>query len=201
MVNHNNTINLNGTNIKISKTTLSDLLKMRKNKEEFLTIDELFDYIKQNRAKFFFEVKTSSPFLVRSIAEKIKEYNLWEKIEIIGFSFIIKNALKAQLEYPKLQVGQILHFPLSSYIRMPRKSYSVFLGWLDGTPGSQRLFKTLISSNSLFKLRKRLEKKGFKVMGGVINNDKGLKLFKEAGINDIVTDRVSETVKFFKSED
>jgi hypothetical protein len=38
------------------------------------------------------------------------------------------------------------------------------------------------------------------VIGGVINNEKGFHLFKQAGITDIVTDRVAEAVSYFKSK-
>jgi glycerophosphoryl diester phosphodiesterase len=75
----------------------------------------------------------------------------------------------------------------------------VLLGWLDGIKGSQTLFRTLISPKRLTRIKKSFEKKGFNVIGGVINNEKGFHLFKQAGITDIVTDRVAEAVCYFKS--
>ncbi|MBI4089714.1 MAG: hypothetical protein HY424_03355 [Candidatus Levybacteria bacterium] len=199
IVNHSNRIQVNDKKIKISKSTLTDLKKICKSSgHELLVLDDLFDYIKQRQAQFFLEVKTSAPSLVESIAQKIKEENLWEQVHIIGWSLFVKNALRAQSRHPKLQVGQFLHLPPYSYIRRPKKSYCVFLGWLDGIPGSQTLFRTLISPKRLAKLKSFLEKHGFNVMGGVINNNSGLELFKQAGITDIVTDRVAETVKYFK---
>ena len=119
-------------------------------------------------------------------------------MHVVGFSFVLKNALRAQSSYPKLKVNQFLRFPRYSYIKKPQKSYGVFLGWLDGIPGSQTFFRT-ISGRRLFKLRTFFEKNGFNVMGVVINNDEGLRLFSEAGIKDIVTDRISEAVSYFKS--
>lgn len=198
VVNHNNKLRLNGVNVKISDTKFSDLLDLRKHAaEELLTFDELFDYIKISRCEFFLEVKTSSPYLIEAIAKKTKEKKLWSQIHVVGFSFVIKNALRAQSYYPKLKVDQFLRFPRYSYIKKPQKSYGVFLGWLDGIPGSQTFFRA-ISGRRLYKLKTFFEKNGFNVMGGVINNDKGLRLFSEAGINDIVTDRISEAVDYFK---
>lgn len=199
LVYHNKHLIIDNQKVKISKYTISDLKKICKSKgHELLALDDLFEYVKQKQAQFFLELKTSSPTLVESIAKKIKEKNLWEQVHVTGFSFFVKNALAAQSKHPKLQVGQFLHLPTYSYIRRPRKSYCVFLGWLDGIPGSQTLFRTLISPNRLIRLKNFLEKNGFNVMGGVINNDSGLELFRQAGITDIVTDRVAETVNYFR---
>ena len=199
VVNHNRHILINNQKIKISKYSISDLKKICRNEgHELLALDDLFDYVKQKQAEFFLEVKTSSPTLIESITKKIKEKNISDQINITGWSFLVRNALRAQSAHPKLQVGQFLHLPTYSYIRKPKKSYCVFLGWLDGIRGSQTLFRTLISPTRLIKLKDFFEKNGFNVMGGVINNDSGLDLFRQAGITDIVTDRISETVNYFK---
>jgi glycerophosphoryl diester phosphodiesterase len=200
IVNHNGHILIKGKKVKISKHTLAEIEKLCKaSKQKVLTLDGLFKYIKKTRVQFFLEIKSSSPALVEDIAENIKKNNLWKKVHIIGFSFVVKNALKIQSRYPKLRVGQLLlvsHY--SSITRRQKKSYSVLLGWLDGIKGSQAIFRTLMSSKRLAKVKKSFEKKGFRVIGGVINNEKGFKLFREAGITDIVTDRVTEAVSFFK---
>lgn len=201
VVYHNKHILIDNQKIKISKHSISDLKKICRNEgHELLALNDLFEYVKQKQAQFFLELKTSSPTLVESIAKKIKEKNLWEQVHVTGFSFFVKNALRAQSAHPKLQVGQFLHLPTYSYIRKPKKSYCVFLGWLDGVPGSQTLFRTLISPDRLTKLKNFLKKQGFNVMGGVINNDSGLELFAQAGITDIVTDRVAETVSYFRQK-
>lgn len=203
IVHHNSHIKLFDKKVKISKHTISELKEICKySGHELLLVDDLFDYAKQSQAEFFLEVKTSSPTLIESITKKIKEKNLWDQANVMGWSFFVKNALKAQSQHPKLQVGQFLHLPAYPYIRMrkPKKSYCVFLGWLDGIPGSQRLFRTLISQDRLVRLKKFLESQGFNVKAGVINSDSGLDLFRKAGITDIVTDRVSETVEYFKQK-
>ena len=201
VVYHNKHILIGNQKVKISKYTISDLKKICRNEgHELLALDDLFEYVKQKQAQFFLEVKTSSPTLIESITRKIKEKNLWDQINITGWSFLVKNALRAQSQHPKLQVGQFLHLPTYSYIRKPKKSYCVFLGWLDGIPGSQALFRALVSPDRLTKLKNFLEKQGFNVMGGVINNDSGLDLFRQAGITGIVTDRGSENVYYFKTQ-
>ncbi len=201
VVNHNRHLLIDDKKIRISKHSILELKDICKSSgHELLALDDLFDYVKQKQAEFFLEVKTSSPTLIESITKKIKEKNLWDQINITGWSFLVKNALVAQSQHPKLQVGQFLHLPTYSYIRKPKKSYCVFLGWLDGIPGSQTLFKTLISPDRLTRLKNFLEKQGFNVIGGVINNDSGLNLFAQAGITDIVTDRISETVNYFKQK-
>lgn len=202
VVNHGNTIITADKKYKISKHTLIQLKAICNNTgHELLVLEDLFEYVKQKHAEFFLELKSSSPALVEAIAQKIKEENLWEKVHITGWSFLVRNALAAQSKHPKLQVGQFLHLPPAySYMRKPKKSYCVFLGWLDGLPGSQRLFRSLISPQRLVRLKKFLESQGFNVKAGVINNDKGLDLFTQAGITDVVTDRVAETVSYFRQK-
>ena len=200
IVNHDKHIKLNGSRIKISKTPLKDLIKPR-HEEKPLTIDDLFEYIRQKQVPFFLEVKNRSPMLVEAIAQKIKDKKLWDRVHIMGFSIFIKNALRAQERYEKLRVLPIITNPFYSYIRKPKKSYGVFVGWIDEWYGSGLLFRKLISTNRLIKLKSFYEKKGFKVMAGVINKDEGFKYFKQAGIVDIVTDNVKEAVDYFKSRD
>jgi len=163
--------------------------------QNLLTLDNLFNYIKKKKMPFFVEVKSSSPILVQKIIEKIGKDNLWELVHIIGFSFFIKTALKFQNQYPKLRVVPFVNFPLYSFIKPPARSYGVFLGWIDEWRGSQFLFQKLIPQTRLNKLVKLYQNNGFKVMAGVINNKKGLKYFKNAGITDIVTDEISLAVK------
>lgn len=203
IINHNKYFLIDNQKIKISNSPFRELKEICKfSGHELLDLDSLFEYIKQKDAEFFLELKNSSLHLVESITRKINEENLWKQVHIMGFSFVVKNALRAQSQHPKLQVGQFLHLPAYPYIRIrkPRKSYCVFLGWIDEIPGSQRFFRTLVSPSRLVKLKNFLEKNGFNVKGGVINNDSGLELFKQAGIKDIVTDRVSETVNYFKKD-
>lgn len=201
VVNHNKHIIINDKKIRIFKHSLSELENMCQSfGHELLTLDNLFEYIKQKQTQFFLELKSPSASLTRSVIKKIKEGKLWQQVHVMGFPSFVKNALLAQSQYPKLQVGQLLRFPPYAYIKKPKKSYSVFLGWLDGLHGSQTLFKTLLSPKRLTKLRKYFEKNGFKVMAGVINNKEGLTLFREAGITDIVTDKVPEAVDYFKQK-
>ncbi len=165
--------------------------------KDLLTINDLFNYINQKRVPFFLEVKNRSPILVEEIAKRIKDRKLWSQVHIMGFSIFIKNALRAQAKYEKLRVLPIINFPLYSYIKKPKKSYGVFVGWIDEWYGSGLLFRKLISTNRLKKLKSFYEKKGFKVMAGVINNNKGFNYFRQAGIVDIVTDNIKEAVMYF----
>lgn len=203
IVYHNRHLDFNNQKYKISKLTLKESKDIfQYSGQKLLELDQLFEYIREKDAQFFLELKTSSPILVESIIDKVSDMNLWKKVNVIGiFPFLAKNALRAQAKYPKLQVGQFLYVPIYhylKYLRKPKKSYSIFLGWHDEIRGSQTLFKTLVSPKRLAGLKNMLEKLGFNVKAGVINNDSGLDLFRQAGITDIVTDKVSETVDYFK---
>jgi len=155
-----------------------------------LSLSDLFDYIKYKKKPFFLELKSSSPKLVKQVSEKIKKENLWDLVHLIGFSIYIKTALSFQAKYPKLRVIPFLNLPILSFIKPPKKSYGVFLGWIDEWKWSQRVFQGMLPQERLSKLKKLYERNGFKVMAGVINNGKGLNYFKDAGITDIVTDEI-----------
>lgn len=173
--------------------------KIYKFDNQDLLAPELFQFIKQKNSPFFIELKDPSMHLVEKLTEEIKQENLWDLVHLIGFSVFIKSALKAQESYPKLKVMPFLNFPLLSFIIPPKKSYGVFLGWIDQWRGSQFAFRKIVSQERLKKLKKLYEKNGFKVMAGVINNERGLKYFKEAGITDIVTDEIELVSKILKS--
>src|SRR3989344_5994905 len=91
--------------------------------QNLLTLDILFSYIKKEKLPFFIEAKNSSPILVQKIIKKIEKESLWNLVHIIGFSTVIKSALKAQKKYPKLRVMPFINFPLYSFIKLPEKSY------------------------------------------------------------------------------
>lgn len=170
-----------------------------KSRDGFLTIDELFDYIKiRKNISFFLEVKSKSSFLAQQVAKEIKRNNLWHRVYVLGFFVFIKASLLAQKNYPKLRVVQIINIPLFSYIKIPTKSYGVFIGWIDEWTGSQWLFRKLMSIKALTKLRKFYEKNGFKVMAGIINNKSGLEYFNKAGIKDIVTNNIAQAKEMLK---
>ena len=172
--------------------------KVSETYKELLTLPELFLYIKKKKVPFFIEVKSSSPILVQKIIDKIERENLWDLVHVIGFSTVIKSALRAQNKYPKLRVMPFVNFPLFSFVKPPQKSYGVFLGWIDEWRGSQFLFRKLIPQQRLEKLVKLYKKNGFKVMAGGIKNEKSLRYFKNAGITDIVTDEIELSSKILK---
>lgn len=200
VVHHDNKILLKDKKLLISKTLLIDLVKINfyQKDENIITLEELFNFIEINKVPFFLEVKSSSQLLAESIIEKIEEKNLWARVHIVGFSFFIKTAVTLQKIYPKLKVLQLVGIPLYSYIKIPKSSYGVMLGWFDDWHGSEWLFKKAISVNRLIKLREFYERNGFKVMAGVINKESGFKYFKDAGITDIVTDNVLGAINYFK---
>lgn len=168
--------------------------KIYKFDDQDLSLSQLFQFIRNKKVPFFIELKDPSMILVKIIADKIKQENLWDLVHLIGFSIFIKSALKAQENYPKLKVMPFLNFPLLSFIKPPQKSYGVFLGWIDQWPWSQFAFQKMISQERLRKLKKIYEKNGIKVMAGVVNNEKGLRYFREAGVTDIVTDEIELAV-------
>jgi glycerophosphoryl diester phosphodiesterase len=199
IVNHNRRLSIANKKILVHRYSLSQLKDMCKSSgQKIMTLDDLFEYAKQKQTQFFLELKNSSPILTESVIKKIKEGNLWQQIHVVGFPFRIKNALQAQSQYSKLQLGQLLYFPTRSYIERMKKSYCVFLGWLDEIPGNQALFQALLSPKKLLKVKNFLEQKGFNVKGGIVNNKKGLDFFRDVGITDIVTDKVSKMIEYSK---
>lgn len=160
------------------------------NDKDILKLSQLLKFVKSKKKPFFIELKSNSPILVEKISDAVSEQNLWDFVHIIGFSVMIRSALSAQKNYPKLKVLPFLNFPVFSLIKMPKKSYGVFLGWIDQWRGSEFAFHKMISAKRLKRLKEKFDKNGYKVMAGVINDEKGLRFFKEAGITDIVTDEI-----------
>lgn len=195
---HNDKIEAFGKTFRASKTLESALHELfGKGNDRLLTIDELFDYIEARNAPFFLDIKKGSSLLIKILVHKIKERNLWPKVHIIGFSFLIRSALKAQLEYPKLRVMRFINVPLYSPIKKPVRSYGVFLGWLDSIGGSRRFFRLLNSSKHLVNVKRYYEKHNMKVMAGVINDTDGFRLFKKVGVSAVVTDNLKEATHYF----
>lgn len=174
--------------------------KIYKFDDQDLTLAQLFEFVKQERVPFFIELKDPSMLLVEKLAEAIGRENLWDLVHLIGFSVMIKSAISAQKNYPKLKVIPFLNLPILSFIKPPQKSYGVFLGWIDEWKWSQKIFRTLLPEKRLRRLIGLYEKNGFRVMAGVINNEDGLTFFKNAGVTDIVTDEIKLAAKIINSK-
>lgn len=156
---------------------------------------DLFDYIQSENIPAYLELKSNSEELFSKVVLEIEKRNLWETVHLIGFFNNIGAALRGQARYPKLKVCQLLLLPALSRLVPPKKSYAVFVGWLDAIAGSERLFRTFISQGGLARLKQFYERKGFRVYGGVLNHEDGMRYFHEAGIDDIFTDEVELAVR------
>lgn len=199
VVSHDSSIQLpSGGMIQVAESPLDLLTQGEAPNGKPTPTSELFNFIGQVDASFFIELKVPSHELVRQIANKIKDGRLWERVYLIGFSKAIAPALEAQREYERLRVIPFVNLPLA-FIRPVSPSHGIFVGWLDDLRGSQTFFRTLISADRLQRLRERYEAMGFSVMAGVINKPEGVKYFKDAGINDVITDEIVQTKRILES--
>ncbi|MBI2050227.1 MAG: glycerophosphodiester phosphodiesterase [Parcubacteria group bacterium] len=170
-----------------------------KSSQGLITLDDLFAYIAHKEpAPFFLELKDSSAELLAHVARRISSLDVWERVHLIGFAYNLKTAIRAQADFPKLKVDQILSLPAWSYVRKPRPSHAVYIGWLDGIPGSEPLFRRMVPLRRLAALKERFQNQGFKVYGGVLNREDGIRYFQNAGISDIFTDEVVTAVQCLK---
>jgi len=193
VISHDDAVEFGGKKVVISKTKKSGL-------EGFFGIDELFEFIRQKDAKFFLELKSSSPDLLEQAVKRIAKFNLWDKVSLIGFGKNISTAILAQKYSSKLMVDQIIMMPFLNMIKKPPKSRSVFFGWLDGIKYSEEIFKYLISQNNVARLKNFYESLGYNVSCGVLNREDGIRYFYNAGICDIFTDEVELAISITCAE-
>ncbi len=170
-----------------------------KSSRGIITLDELFEYIAQKQdAPFFLELKHPAPELLGAVIKYIGRLDAWERVHVIGFANNLKTAVRAQKDFPRARVDQILKLPSWSYVRTPVPSHAVYIGWLDAVPYSEPLFRSLVPQERLRKLKERFQNQGFKVYAGVLNREDGIRYFHNAGISDIVTDEVVTAVTCLK---
>ncbi|MSQ41169.1 MAG: hypothetical protein EXR55_05885 [Dehalococcoidia bacterium] len=201
VVHHDNGIRLAGKRLAISRTPLQELLRLRGEGPEILpTLEELFCFIREQNVPAFIEVKNSSSILAEAIIQRIALDDLWTQVHIIGFSVFVRRALGLQKNYPQLRVIPLMNLPMFSYVRLPARSYGVFVGWIDGMVGTERLFRLTIAPSRLVSLREYYEEHGFQVFAGVINRPADLKLFRDAGFSHVVTDDIPTATQHFQTQ-
>ncbi len=201
VISHDDGILLAGKRMAISRTSLPDLLHLRSESSGTLsTLAELFSFIQEKHVPCFIEVKSTSNDLAEAIVQAIARSDLWTYAHIIGFSIFMGSALNLQKKYPLLRVVPFMNLPMFSYVKMPARSYGVFVGWIDGMVGSEHLFKLMVSPSRLASLREGYEGRGFQVFAGVINRPADLKLFKESGFSRVVTDNIPTAAQHFQAE-
>lgn len=163
---------------------------------EVLGLDGLFDFISQVPAPFFLEVKDRSPRMAGAVIEHIRRADLWSRVHVVGFPVLINAALRARAEHPRLQVWRILLVPALATTRLSLDGSGVLLGWQDSVPLTETLFRATLSAERLASLHHRLQRRGLGVVAGVINRADGFDHFRQAGIEDVVTDDVPQAVAY-----
>jgi len=198
---HSDRINCSSGGImRVGKITTDAFLRERGDgAERILTLPELFGYIENRKDPFFIELKESNPALADSVVRFIAERDAWEQVHVIGFNRRIRRALALQRDHPRLRVAQLFVFPPLSSFCKPVESWGAFTGWLEAKPLTEPIFRMLYSASRLTKLRERYDRMGFRVMGGVANDEMGIRLFLDAGINDIFTDEVPLAAHIIRS--
>ncbi|MSP79085.1 MAG: glycerophosphodiester phosphodiesterase [Dehalococcoidia bacterium] len=199
VIHHDDRVMLSGKRHSISRTPLATLLDARgPGPERLLTLDEVLDFAGHKKVPVFLETKSASEAMVYAVGDALERRRSWDQAYVTGFSIYIRTAVRMQDQFPDMRVVQFLELPLMARtIRMPRSSYGVSLGWIEGMVGSGILFNATVTHGSLASLRQRLEDHGFKVFGGILNNRWALEKFTSAGITDIMTDNVRGVAAFF----
>ena len=166
---------------------------------EVLRLDRLFEFISEVSAPFYLEVKDQSPRMASAVVEHIRRGDLWSRVHLVGFPVLINAALRAREEHPRLQVWRILLAPALAATRLSLDGSGVLLGWQDSVPFSERLFRATLSAQRLAGLQRRLQHRGLGVVAGVITRAEGFDHFRQAGIQDFVTDDVRASVEHLAS--
>lgn len=200
VISHYDRTRVNGTGARVSKSTWLDLKERRGDKERsIINLEELFEFLDEERCFAFLEVKNKDLILARAIAESVARHNLWDKVHLTTLPFYLNGALTAQKEFPRLKIIKSFIFPIFNLSQIKPNFYGVQFNWLDDV-FSRNIFKLYFQKERLRKLNDSLVGRGFKTFVTVINSVEDFYYFQSAGIVNIFTDQIEEASRFAITE-
>jgi glycerophosphoryl diester phosphodiesterase len=198
-----------GSTIPLRALNWSDIKKMKvlDSNQPVAHLDEVLDFVQETGLRCVIEPKESSKRLIPTVVERIREFELVDKVGFVTFYawlelpmiYLRKNLLRqAKHLKPEIQTSVIIVNPFADFLKLAESINAdrVIIGW--SGVNQFRLYNTF--SHSLRRKVRRLKAAGISVEGGFVRTRGDVRWLLKHQIGGLWADDIPKIRRFVEEE-
>ena len=106
-------------------------LKVLNSAEPVAHLDEMLSFVQATKLPCFIEPKQSSEALIAIVIDRVRRFNLLDKVSLLTFSSHRELLLKAKKCEPKMQTSAIIINPMANFLEIAKtvSAERIIIGW------------------------------------------------------------------------
>jgi glycerophosphoryl diester phosphodiesterase len=154
-------------------------------------LDQMLTFVEETGLPCFVEPKSSSEKLTSIVVNRIRQFNLEDKIGVLTFYMHRQILTQVKRIAPNLKTSAIIINPMANYLRAAKaiSADRLIIGW--SGLNHFALYNSLM--RSLSRKVRQLQAEGVTVEGGFVQNRRDVEWSLKNGIRRLWTDDVPET--------
>ena len=154
-------------------------------------LDQMLTFVEETGLPCFVEPKSSSEKLTSIVVDRIRQFNLEDKIGVLTFYMHRQILTRVKRIAPNLKTSAIIINPMANYLRVAKaiSADRLIIGW--SGLNHFALYNSLM--RSLPRKVRQLQAEGVTVEGGFVQNRRDVEWSLKNGIRRLWTDDVPET--------
>lgn len=188
-----------GCAVPLSELDWTDVqnLNVLDSKQPVAHLDQMLTFVEETGLPCFVEPKSSSEKLTSIVVDRIRQFDLEDKIGVLTFYMHRQILTQVKQIAPNLKTSAIIINPMANYLRAAKaiSADRLIIGW--SGLNHFALYNSLI--RSLPRKVRQLQAEGVTVEGGFVQNRRDVEWSLKNGIRRLWTDDVPETRAFVQS--
>lgn len=188
-----------GCAVPLSELTWADVqnLHVLDSQQPVAHLDQMLTFVEETGLPCFVEPKSSSEKLTSIVVDRIRQFDLEDKIGVLTFYMHRQILTQVKQIAPNLKTSAIIINPMANYLRAAKaiSADRLIIGW--SGLNHFALYNSLM--RSLPRKVRQLQAEGVTVEGGFVQNRRDVEWSLKNGIRRLWTDDVPETRAFVQS--
>ena len=182
-----------GCAVPLSELTWADVqnLNVLDSQQPVAHLDQMLTFVEETGLPCFVEPKSSSEKLTSIVVDRIRQFDLEDKIGVLTFYMHRQILTQVKRIAPNLKTSAIIINPMANYLRAAKaiSADRLIIGW--SGLNHFALYNSLM--RSLPRKVRQLQAEGVTVEGGFVQNRRDVEWSLKNGIRRLWTDDVPET--------
>lgn len=157
-------------------------------------LDQMLSFVEETGLPCFLEPKSGSERLISLVAERIRRFNLEEKVSVLTFHLHREILIQVKRIAPNIKTSAIIINPMANFLRAAKAigADRIIIGW--SGLNHFAIYNSLV--RSLPRKVRKLKAAGVSIEGGFVRNRRDVEWSLRNGIRRLWTDDIPETRAF-----
>ncbi len=188
-----------GCTVPLSELDWADVqeLNVLDSEQPVAHLDQMLTFVEETGLPCFVEPKSSSEKLTSIVVDRIRQFNLEDKIGVLTFYMHRQILTQVKRIAPNLKTSAIIINPMANFLRAAKaiSADRLIIGW----SGLNHFALYNSFMRSLPRKVRQLQAEGIAIEGGFVQNRRDVEWSLKNGIRRVWTDDVPETRAFVQS--